>query len=297
MSETVPEEKPEEKKEEEVAPSAPARHISHSYQDDLSEAMNATDAAVVQELLQTARNQEENKRTAIKEKRQRSWYTSFSFILLFIGLAGGAYAVYRYIHLTVPVVEKVSVGVFPSTDIFARTTSDSLQMLFEKLAADTTLKENTPFLVPIVGEDGALLSNTALFTFLGAKPSEPFVGAFDAVRLGVLKKEGSVIPFIIGSVPDPVVATKEFLIAEPELLTLFGKALGIDETMLPTHIGVTFSGGYRYNLPVRIFSLPTPDGLGSQEIFFYGFATEHVIVVTTEPRILEAVSDTIIRQQ
>lgn len=272
------------------------RHVSHSYQDDLAQAMNATDASVVQQLLETARDREESERIAIKNNAKRKAYTVFSILFLFIALAVGGYGIYHYTHLTVPVTEKLSVGVFPSTDIVPANTTN-ISDVVQSLITDPNLKPDTPYLVPIVDNTtNTLLTNQELFRFMESDVSEPFAAIFDSVRLGVMRVENTGVPFIIGAVRDPVVTTKEFLIAEPELLSLFAKALGIDTGTIPAQIGTTFTQTYRYNLPVRILTYTDQNGQ-QQELFFYGFATNNIVVITTNAKVLETISSNIIRQQ
>ena len=238
---------PPEQPTPEISEAAAPRHISHSYQDDLSQAMNATDASVVQQLLQEARDREENARLKEKNDSQRKWYSTVSLTLIIIAIGAIGYGLYHYLQLTVPVVQKVSVGVFPSTESFTASATDIRQVV-STIITDNTLKENTPYLVPLVSDETTrtLLQNTAFFSFLEADATEPFIAVFDSARLGVIKTESGTKTFFIGSVSDPVVATKEFLIAEPELLNLFYRALNIDLTTVPREIGSTFTQTYRY---------------------------------------------------
>lgn len=295
MAEQLP--KPDIPKPEAPEPAQPLRHVSHSYQDDLAQAMNATDAPVVQELLYEAKEREETARIAKKIKQGRKWYTSISFIFLLLALAIISYGIYTYTHFTVPVVQKISVGVFPTTDPIVAS-DNSIETTIEKLTTTTTLKENTPYLVPIVTDatTGNLVSNHDLFAFMKADVTEPFENVFDSVRLGVMNTGETIIPFIIGSVADPVITTKEFLIAEPDLLHLFYRALNINLDTIPSEIGTTYVQAYRYNLPVRVLSYSKQDGT-KQEVFLYGFANDHIVVITTDASILKSVADQIIRQQ
>jgi hypothetical protein len=289
----------EENQQPEKAPAEPApiRHVSQSYQDDLARALNNTDAPVVQELLEQAHEIETYQETQTKKQRERKWYTATSLTLLIFALGVSAYALYHYLHLTVPVTQPLSVGVFPSTKAFVTRETDIRQVV-AALKTDTDLKENTPYLVPLVTDESslALISNKDFFSFLESNASEPFVGIFDSARLGVMNTGNDVVPFIVGSVENPITAAKEFLIAEPNLLTMLYRPLAIDLSLLPQEIGTTYTQNYRYNLPIRALSYTDANGT-KKDVFFYGFATEHIMVVTTDPQVLKVISDTIIRQQ
>jgi hypothetical protein len=283
--------------EQPVHHSEQARHISHSYEEDLAHAMNATDATVVQEMLTEAHEREVETATEKKEQRERKWYAVVSLFFIFITFAVLAYGTWKYTHLTVPVVPIASVGVFeqvPPVDTHATDITSVLQTL----TTSTTLKPNTPYLIPLVSDlqSQTLLSNDDFFAYIKAAPDEPFTTLFSTVRLGVMNNGTTITPFIVGSVTDPVVAAKEFLIAEPNLLTWFSLALNIDTTNLPQQIGTTFRQEYRYNLPIRSFSYVNQNGT-TIPLFFYGFATPTTIVIATDPAVLKAVSDTVIAQQ
>ena len=216
-------------------------HRAHTYADDLARAMNATDAAVVQELLATAREKEATERAYKKQLRQKKWYGFFSFFFIILAAAAMGYTVYHYNSLTVPVEPAPSVGVFPNTaPIVVRNTT--IAAVIAQLQTTTDLDTQKPYLVPLVNDEQSLLpiSKNDFFNFIEADATEPLIASMDIIRLGVLNKEGEVIPFLILSVRDPQIASKEFLIAEPELLELFGKALGITKEEQEKEIGRTF---------------------------------------------------------
>ena len=288
VQQTPPNETPKEVPPQEV------RHISHSYQDDLSRAMNATDATTVQEMLADARARETYEVTEKKDRLERKWYVVVSFIFFSIACIVVTYGLWKYTHLTVPVVEPATVGVFPSTDTIV--TTKDITATIKTLEADTTLKVNTPYLVPIVSDTQIPITTRDFFSYIQASADEPFIDMFTTIRLGVMNNGDTVVPFLIGSIKDPVVAAKELLIAEPNLLKMITHALDIDTSVLPAEIGSTFRQEYRYNLPVRILSYISQSG-ASTPIFFYGFATDTTIVITTDPAVLKAVSDMSIRQQ
>lgn len=271
-------------------------HRAHTYQDDLSRAMNATDANVVQELIALAREKEEAERQYKKSIGQRKLYSFFSIVFLIIAAGAIGYSIYHYNSLTVPVEESVSVGVFPSTDPIVTSTTDIRQTLATLRAAQ--LKEGKPSLVPLVGDEATLtpLSKSDFFSFIEATPTEPFSATMDIVRLGMLNEGFTTTPFIILSVRDPQIASKEFLIAEPKLIQLFYRALDIDPGTLTLEAGSSFESTYLYNLPVRMLRTPAPEGGEGTPIILYGYATNNIVVITTKPSVLKAVYDTIAKQ-
>jgi hypothetical protein len=274
------------------------RPVAHTYQDDLAMAMDTTDATVVQELLTTARERESLlKDEAVKEK-QRGWYVAGSIILLLIALAAGAYGVWYYLNLTVPVQKTISVGVFPSTAVVNTKTTDIRQVL-ASVMSDTTLPENRPTLISLVSDDKTvtLLSTKEFFSFTESTPSEPLISSLSTIRLGVVHISGDIIPFVIASVPDPEVASKEFLIAEPELLRYFYRALNLDISSHLSEIGKEFKSDYLYNLPVRVLSAPTSETGEANPVLLYGYVTDNIIVVTTKPLVLKSIYETISRQR
>lgn len=279
------------------APQPTAHHLSHDYESDLAHAMNATDAKVVQELLTDAREREVIAREEKIVKFQHGWFLAGSFILLLIALGASAYGVYHYMHLTVPIQKATSVGVFASTKPIVTNTTDIRQVI-TTLESDTTLPERKPVLATFVTDDRtlALISNNQLFEFIEAKPTEPFVAALSVLRLGMYNDGKEVTPFLVASVNDPEIASKEFLIAEPELLRMFYKALDIDLSTHQTEIGKGFESRYLYNLPVRTLeSMNTATG-ERQTLLLYGYATDNIIVITKKPAVLKAIYETVIRQ-
>ena len=287
----VPDSNPPKKPEPVIEP-----HHAHTYQDDLSKAMNATDAKVVQEMLETAREKEELMLEKSKRESQRRLYSILSFFFVVVALVAIGYGYYYYRTLTVPVTRTYSVGVFPSTEPIVADDTDIRKVT--EMQKTTTLPEDKPTLAMIVAEANNLvpLTTNQFFQFIEAQPSEPFAGAIDAIRLGAMNTGVENVPFIILSVPDREVASKEFLIAEPDLLEIFYKALGIDISEHEEEIGRSFSGEYLYNLPVR--SITSKNAATGEETLtlLYGYVTDHIVVITTQPEVLKQVYDTIIRQ-
>jgi len=284
----------EEPSSEPIASSQEVRHISHGYQDDLAQAMNATDASVVQEMLNDAREREIYIKEETKRGHERTWFSISSLTLLCFALVIGGYGLYHYTHLTVPAEKSVSIGAFPSTPPIS--TETPLSSLKETIVPNT-LKEGVPYLVSLIDPSTkALITNKALFSYIHADASEPLMAQFSSIRLGIMRIKENTETFLVGSVKDPVTTTKELLIAEPDMLTLFAEALGIDTTIIAPKTSTAFNGEHYSNLPIRVATYLTLDG-STQNLFYYGFAADTVVVVATEPTILTAISDTIIKQQ
>ena len=104
------------------------------------------------------------------------------------------------------------------------------------------------------------------------------------------------VPFVITSVNNAEIAAKELLIAEPKLLQMFYKPLGIDISEHTEEVGKVFGGEYMYNIPVRTLRYDTPEKNGNL-LFFYARATDQIVVFTTKPEVLKAIYDSLIRQQ
>jgi hypothetical protein len=288
----VPEPKPEPQKE--VMPQGP---VIHTFQDDLSQAMNATDASVVQEMLATARRQEEEAKEQVRTQKERSWYVVGSLLLFIIALTACAYGIYHYRKLTVPVSQSIPIGVF-STLPPAYATQD-IDSVISTAKANTSLQQNKPYIIPvIVSETNSLpVSRTEFFRFIKGDATEPLIASIDSIRLGVVNTGDSIEPFIITSTPDPERSSKEFAIAEKELAQIFSHALATPSTVLaavPTDTVKPFDANYIYNLPVRTQTVTTPEG--DATAILYGYATNNIIVLTRDPEALKAVYDTIIRQ-
>lgn len=276
-------------------PSAPL-HRAHTYQDDIAKAMNATDARTVQEMLATARAREVAQKEYEKSVHERAWYRFFSVLFVLLAVASFGYGVYHYSRLTVPVTQQVSVGVFPNTAPVAVPSTD-IRKLISSLETLTPSTIGKPALIPLVVDDTTLspVSKESFFSFIEASPSEPFVAAIDVIRLGTIQTVTGATPFVILAARDPQVIAKEFLIAEPNLLTLFYKALAIDISAHRTEIGKEFESTYLYNMPVRTLSTTVESGEKKTSLL-YGFVAEKVVVLTTSGETLKAIYDTIMKQ-
>ncbi|MEO5646318.1 MAG: hypothetical protein ABIO57_00920 [Candidatus Paceibacterota bacterium] len=272
--------------------------MSHTYQDDLAKAMNATEAGDVQKMLTMAREQEVEAAIEVTERREKKWYTTSSFILIVLTAAVLAYGTYYYFHLTVPVQPAVSVGVFQSTDPIA-IDGTTIKDVLATLKTSTTLVVGKPTLVTLVtdAQTKTPISTTQLYSFIGAAPTEPLQASITSARLGVVNTGQDILPFIVTSISDPEKASNEFTIAEPTLLNMFSLALNIDTSTIPQQPVPVFKSQYFYNLPVRSLYVVDPTTQQQKIVFLYGYATNNVLVITSTPEVLKAVYDTVITQR
>lgn len=285
---------PEEKKPEEQTP---PKHTSHTYEDDLARAMDATDATVVQQMLSEGREREQNAIDERARRIQKRWYRLGAIVLLLATSVSLVYSLYYYERLTVPAQHTPSVGVFPSTKPIIAGETD-IRKVVDLLKSDATLDDNKPTLALLVNDESnlTLLSPSEIFSFFEAGASEPFLASFGIVRLGVMHTANENIPFVIASINNAEIASKELLIAENQLLRMFYRPLGIDLAQFAEVIGREFTGEYMYNIPVRALRYDTPENPRNL-LFFYARATDQIVVFTTKPEVLKAIYDSLIRQQ
>lgn len=271
--------------------------IMHTYAGDLANALDTTDATVVQQILAEGREREEIDAEQKLRGKQKGWYSTGATILIIFSLTAIGYTAYHYSRLTVPAQEKVSVGVFPSTSVVV-TNSTDIRSVITSLRGNASLEANKPSLVPLVDNEQTLtlLSNNQLFSFFESKPSEPFLSSFSLIRLGVMNTGVDNVPFIIGATTDTDISTKELLIAEPDMLQLLYKPLGIDISTIPQEIGKTFTGEYLFNIPTRTLQYTNTQG-ENVPLFFYARVSDSIVVFTTDPSVLKAIYDSLIRQQ
>lgn len=262
----------------------------------MERAMDTTEAAAVQELLETARAKEAYELEKDTVHRQRKWYSAGAFILIILTLGAVGFGVYYYQSLTVRVVQPPTVGVFQSLAPIDTSVTD-ISTLIKTLTTNDSLSEGKPLLVPLVDAAGTALSPDATLGFLQIKAGEPLIATLSLARLGVMNTGTSVSPFLIFSTPTPELATKEFLIAEPKLLEMVAPTLDIDLTVTARDIGTSFNSVYMYNLPVRTLKATNVDTQEETILLYYGYATDNTIVVATNPTVLKAIYDTIIRQR
>ena len=286
-------------------PQAPASEIPiaptemhpavHTLQSDLDRIMTATDPARVQEMLTNARENEAYEKDELDKGIARTWLSKGALILVFLALIGIGYGIVYYTRLTVPVEDTGGVGVFPSTLVQAAQTT-SITDALTAARTDQTLEDLRPALVPIVTDTTSetLLTPTQLFAYIGGAAPEPLIQTLSVLRIGVVQIDSEVIPFIIGATTDLEVTAKELQNAEPQLVTIFARALAIDQS---TPVGGTFTSGYRYNLPVRILERALPGTDEKAITLLYGYPTDNIVVITTDQVALKAVYDTIISQQ
>lgn len=290
-----------EKEEGKTVPTTPAqepqKHTMQTYADDLSKALDTTDAAVVQELLKEGREREAQEKEEALRTHQGVWYKAGAIILILCTLVALGYSAYYYSRLTVPTQKAVSVGVFPSTSVILVSDTD-IRKAIESIKEDANLEEGRPYLVPLVSDSSALtlLTPSELFSFFEAKASEPFVTSFNLLRLGVMNDKGNRIPFLIGATKDAEISAKELLIAEPSLLQIFYRPLDIDLATHATEIGKSFSGEYLYNIPIRALRYDSETEKGKL-LFFYARVTDDIVVFTTSPSVLKAIYNSLISQR
>ena len=275
---------------------------SHTYQDDLDQAMNVTEAPVVQKMLEDARDRETLAVEETKEQGERKVYSLSSLLLILLTLGVIGYGAYYYRHLTVPVQPTQSVGAFPGTANIPVSKMSFQQLIASYVtptdAAQPALPAGQPTLINLVTDTQppVLLSNSQLYSYIGAKVPEPLQSVVRVVRLGMLNTGTQNLPFLIMSVPDPENASKEFTIAEPDLLQLFGPALNINLADVQNNVEQSFESQYFYNLPVRTLSTEGTVDTPAQRIFLYGYANNNTIVIATDPAVLKAVYDALINQ-
>jgi hypothetical protein len=271
--------------------------LIQTYQQDLEQAMNVTDAPVVQKMLADARDRELNAAAEVVEHSEQKWYSSIGIILIILTVAVAACGTYYYMHLTVPVTPAVTVGIFPSTaNIVASSTT--IQAVITNLTASTTLEANKPTLVNLVSDSttNTLLSDVQLYKFMNTDVPEPLQSVISVARLGIVNTGTTVVPFIIATVPNPEKASQELAIDEPNLLQIFATPLGISLTNYQAEIGQGFQSQYFYNLPVRSLSSVASITAPQSIIFLYGYVNNNTLVITSQPAVLKAVYDTIINQ-
>jgi hypothetical protein len=271
--------------------------LAHTYQDDLAQAMNATDATEVQALLSQAREKDAEAAIEVVEQREKKWYSTSSILLIILTLAVIGAGTYYYMHLTVPIQPAASVGVFQSSGTIVAS-GTTIQDVLNSFTTSTSLPQGKPLLVNLVTDtaSGTLISNAQLYSFIGATVPEPLQSVISSVRLGVVNTGQEVLPFIIASVPDPEKASNEFSIEEPTLIQMFSHALNVDATTIPTQPAQAFQSQYFYNLPVRTLTVTDPTTQQPKLVFLYGYATNNVLVMATKPEVLKAVYDTVISQ-
>lgn len=313
--------------EQQTQPEQEPLHVTHTYEDDLSKAMKATDVTEVQELLEHARAQEAEAAIVAKENQEKGWYSVSSTILVILTLGVIGYGIYYYMSLTVPLQNTVSVGVFPNTTTISTKDTDIATVL-NTLKESPNLSVGKPELVNLVtDEKGTPLSNYQLYAFIDVSFSQALQAAIGSARLGVVNTGTDILPFLIVSTPDPEQASMALTSEEPTLLQSFARLFGtapvlgntssdtsqqaaLSElvaqsqsaqvstptvTAVPLSTG-TFQSQYFYNLPVRSVKGTDPETGEQRIVFLYGYANNNVIVFASTPEVLKAVYDTLVSQ-
>lgn len=270
--------------------------VMHTFEDDMALAMNATDAHVVQEMIQNAQKKEAREKLDVLHNSQRKWYTAGGIILMILALGAIGYGIVYYRKLTVPANPAPSVGVFPSTNSIYTTQTSSVDAL-STLKNEENLSGNKPYLVPLMRDtNNQALSVEQTFSYLGIPATEPFMASMSLIRLGVMNNGKKNNDFLIFSTPNPEIASRELLIAEPSLLDWLTGLFQIDRSNPAVEIAPAFSSSFMYNLPVRILKSHNLDTGEEMVVLYYGYANNNTVIVATDPSILKAVYDTIIQQ-
>ena len=270
--------------------------LMHTFEQDMSKAMDMTDAKVVQEILERGREKEFTEKENYTRNKQKSWYKLGAIVFVICALVSLGYAFYYYRNLTVPAEKSVSIGVFPSTGAITTNSSD-IRKTIETIKNETSLEQNKPYLVPLVesAEAPALLNVKQIFSFFESSATEPFVTSFSIVRLGVMNDGVENIPFVIAGVKDPEIANKELLIAEKSLLQYFYKSLNIDLSLHKEEVGKVFASEFLYNVPIKALKYKDLSG-AEKNLFFYARVTDNVILFTTSPNVLKSIYDSLLGQ-
>jgi hypothetical protein len=266
-----------------------------NYEVDVANAMSQTDASSVQKFIQKAKDDEETEKERTLQNSQRALFSSVSIVFVIFAAVLGVYGFFKYKALTVPLDTTVSLGTFSSFSTKIQETTPVNTML-DTLSEDTNFVVGKPVLVDIVDASGTLVSPKELFTYLDIKATEPLQTAFVVARYGFVKlSDTEVAPFIVGAVADEVVATKEFLIAEPIMTALFGTAFSIDPKKLISVAGSGFSQEIVANVPVRVLRTQKEDS--HKMTLLYGFPIDKTVIFSTSEKALAAVRGQLLGQQ
>ena len=270
------------------------RAIISNYESDVANAMSQTDASQIQKFIQRAKDDEETAKERTTHNAQRTLLSTIAVICVLGAIAGIAYGTLHFKSLTVPLASNVSLGAFPTFASRIPLTVP-LATVLDTISKDTTFTTGKPMLVDVVDASGTLVSPKELFAYLDIKATEPLQTSFVVTRYGFVKlSDTEVVPFIIGATADERIATKEFLIAEPSMTTLFANALMLDPSKIATVAGGGFAQEIVANIPLRILRAQKDDQRTTT--LAYGFPTENVVVFSTDTRVFALVENTIIGQ-
>jgi hypothetical protein len=287
------------KKDDVATPPTPQVSIAQkaviaNYEADVANAMSQTDASQIQKFIQRAKDDEiEQKERALRSTQGR--LLSTIAVICLIGAIGGfVYGALHFKSLTVPLAPTVSLGAFPTFSAKIQM-STPLASVLETISKDSTFVVGRPMLVDIVDSTGTLVSPKELFTYLNVKATEPLQTSFVVARYGFVKiSDTQVVPFIIGATADERIATKEFLIGEPSMTSLFGDAFMLDQSKITAVAGGGFTQEIVANIPVRILRAQKDDQ--RQTTLAYGFPSENVVVFSTDTQAFGLIENTIIGQ-
>lgn len=280
---------------EEIVETKDGKILMETYDHDLLNSMDATDATTVQELLQESTRRLEEEKFIKQESIQRSLLKFFGTVFFIISIAAVSYSVWYYMRLTVPIMSTPSIGVFPQTESFVNVATN-IDTTLTKLDAKKDLVLDRPYLVPISIDttSGTLISTQDMFDFLKIAADEPLQGVFSVIRLGVINQKDGIHPFIIGYVQDPILANKEFLLNENKMTTLFEKSLQIKLSDQKDILGGGFSQATIFNLNFRVLKTDKKDP--EKITMLYGNVTPNTVVFATNPDIIRSVYETLITQ-
>ena len=279
-------------------PETLVRHTSHTYADDLSKAMDTTEASTVQELLVNAREMEDAMHQQQKANAEKRWYSLLAACLIAGAVCAAIFNSYYTNSLTVPAEKEVSIGVFPTTTAIVANDTD-IRQLTESLKDRKDLPQKKPFLLSLVTDQQSLtpLTSDETLAFAESSLNANLHMTLKNIHIGGYDTGTGIAPFVIAGVSDNEIATKELLIAEPSLLETFYKVLSVPIADYQDVATKNFVSAYANNIPIRTLSLGNKKTRKSETVILYGYVTDNILVITTSPLALKAVYDTVIRQQ
>lgn len=273
------------------------RKTTHTFADDLAKSLDTTDAPVVQKLLVIAKEREETMRQTKKADTERQWYSIVGLLFIVGALCAGVYTYFYVQSLTVAVQKQISIGVFPATTAIEANTTN-IQTLFSGLKDRIDLPEKRPFLFNFIRDKETRLPlvQKDLLAFIEATPDQTVLDTIENVHFGAYDTGLGIFPFIIAGVIDNEKTSKALLIDEPVLLQQLYVSLRIPVQNYVNEVSKQFTSNYIFNIPVRSLSAVNKSTNKSETLLLYGYAGDHVLIIATNPLVLKAVYDTVIRQ-
>lgn len=250
--------------------------IVHSYAEDLAQAMQATDASTVQDLLALAREKE----TAIainEHEKKTSWLFIAGAVICFLVSGGMLYYVWNQYELSKPVslTRTAATVTFPQLPLMEANKTDIREVVsYLKTKAPVELRK--PAIVPIVTGTEPL-EPIAFMQFIEGELPPVILQQVTSIRIGVVATGTEAIPFLVFGTNDRDKLTSAFLAGEGELLRATYRALGVSIAENPTILETPFVGDNISNIPVRKLLDPATKEL----VALYGFSGDHLLVLTT----------------